>query len=80
MPTKHIDDATATQLNVLYVRCVTLAKQPVKEVEVLRLAIQTGIGNITDNDILSTLSVKDSDWQNSAGARFATDGHHGRKC
>ncbi|QCK75681.1 hypothetical protein E4K08_02935 (plasmid) [Raoultella ornithinolytica] len=48
MPTKHIDDATAAQLDDLYVRCVTLTQQPVKEVEVLRLAIQTGIGNISD--------------------------------
>ncbi|MGF2402338.1 hypothetical protein ACQUTF_21160 [Enterobacter cloacae] len=38
MPTKHIDDATAAQLDNLYVRCVTLTQQPVKEVEVLRLA------------------------------------------
>lgn len=63
MPTKHIDDATALQLDDLYVRCVTLTQQPVKEVEVLRLAIQTGIGNITDNDILSAMSVKDSVWK-----------------
>lgn len=66
MPTKHIDDATAAQLDDLYVRCVTLTQQPVKEVEVLRLAIQTGIGNITDNDILSTLSVKDTVWKRLA--------------
>ena len=63
VPTKHIDDATSAQLDDLYVRCVTLTQQPVKEVEVLRLAIQTGIGNITDNDILSAMSVKDSVWK-----------------
>lgn len=66
MPTKHIDDATAAQLDDLYVRCVTLTQQPVKEVEVLRLAIQTGIGNITDNAILSSLSAKDSVWKRLA--------------
>lgn len=66
MPTKHIDDGTAALLDDLYVRCVTITQQPVKEVEVLRLAIQTGIGNITDNDILSTLSVKDSVWKRLA--------------
>ncbi|WP_300002272.1 hypothetical protein [uncultured Cedecea sp.] len=66
MPTKHIDDGTAAELDELYVRCVTLTQQPVKEVEVLRLAIQTGIGNITDNDILSSMSVKDSVWKRLA--------------
>lgn len=71
IPTKHIDDGTTAQLDDLYVRCVTLTQQPVKEVEVLRLAIQTGIGNITDNDILSTLSVKDSVWQRLAGQCWA---------
>ncbi|EFR8872220.1 hypothetical protein H1Z24_001507 [Salmonella enterica] len=66
MPTKHIDDATAAQLDDLYVRCVTLTQQPVKEVEVLRLAIHTGIGNITDNHILSSMTVKESVWQRLA--------------
>lgn len=60
MPTRHIDDNTAAQLDELYVRCVTLTQQPVKEVEVLRLAVQSGIGNITDNDILSSMTVKDT--------------------
>lgn len=69
MPTKHIDDATAAQLDDLYVRCVTLTQQPVKEVEVLRLAIQTGIGNITDNDILANLAVKDSAWRTRLGRK-----------
>lgn len=62
MPTKHIDETTAAQLDDLYVRCVTLTQQPVKEVEVLRLAIMKGIFNITDDDILATLSVKYSVW------------------
>lgn len=66
MPTKHIDDATAAQLDDLYVRCVTLTQQPVKEVEVLRLAIQKGIHNIADGDILATLSVKESVWERLA--------------
>jgi hypothetical protein len=66
MPTKHIDDATAAQLYDLNVRCVTLTQQPVKEVEVLRLALMKGIVNITDDDILATLSVKDSVWQRLA--------------
>lgn len=66
MPTKHIDDATAAQLDDLYVRCVTLTQQPVKEVEVLRLAIQKGIHNIADDDILATLSVKESVWERLA--------------
>ncbi|WP_406642784.1 hypothetical protein [Pectobacterium brasiliense] len=63
MPTKHIDDATAAELDDLYVRCVTLTQQPVKEVEVLRLAIQKGISNIAEDDILSAMSVKDSVWK-----------------
>ncbi|ECE0486500.1 hypothetical protein KX75_20230 [Salmonella enterica subsp. enterica] len=67
MPTKHIDEATAALLDDLYVRCVTLTQQPVKEVEVLRLAIHTGIGNITDNQILASMTVKDSVWQNRPG-------------
>ena len=67
MPTKHIDDATAAQLDDLYVRCVTLTQQPVKEVEVLRLAIQTGIGNISDNDILASKAVKATVWERLAG-------------
>ncbi|HCB0627807.1 TPA: hypothetical protein MYL59_004013 [Klebsiella variicola subsp. variicola] len=67
MPTKHIDDATAAQLDDLYVRCVTLTQQPVKEVEVLRLAIQTGIGNISDNDILASMAVKATVWERLAG-------------
>ncbi|SNY79796.1 hypothetical protein [Enterobacter sp. CC120223-11] len=71
MPTKHIDDATAALLDDLYVRCVTLTQQPVKEVEVLRLAIQTGIGNITDNDILSAMSARDSVWQQLAEQTWA---------
>ncbi|HDU5635804.1 TPA: hypothetical protein ACT14H_002677 [Klebsiella variicola subsp. variicola] len=29
----------------------------------LRLAIHTGIGNITDNHILSSMTVKDSVWK-----------------
>lgn len=66
MPTKHIDDATAAQLDDLFVRCVTLTQQPVKEVEVLRLALMKGIVNITDDDILATLSVRDSVWQRLA--------------
>lgn len=66
MPTKHIDDATAAQLDDLYVRCVTLTQQPVKEVEVLRLALMKGIVNITDDDILATLSVRESVWQRLA--------------
>jgi len=66
MPTKHIDDATAAQLDDLYVRCVTLTQQPVKEVEVLRLAIQKGILNIADDDILANLSVKESVWERLA--------------
>lgn len=66
MPTKHIDDATAAQLDELYVRCVTLTQQPVKEVEVLRLAIQKGIHNIADDDILASMSVKDSVWERLA--------------
>lgn len=66
MPTKHIDDATAAQLDELYVRCVTLTQQPVKEVEVLRLAIQKGIHNIADDNILASLSVKDSVWERLA--------------
>lgn len=66
MPTKHIDDATAAQLDDLYVRCVMLTQQPVKEVEVLRLALMNGISNITDDDILATLSVRDSVWQRLA--------------
>lgn len=66
MPTKHIDEATAAQLDDLYVRCVTLTQQPVKEVEVLRLATHTGIDNITDNQILASITVKDSVWQRLA--------------
>ncbi|MGL4183155.1 hypothetical protein [Enterobacter ludwigii] len=66
MPTKHIDDATAAQLDDLYVRCVTLTQQPVKEVEVLRLALMKGIVNVTDDDILATLSVRESVWQRLA--------------
>lgn len=66
MPTKHIDDATAAQLDELYVRCVTLTQLPVKEVEVLRLAIHKGISNIDDDDILSAMSVKDTVWKNPA--------------
>ncbi|WP_285143002.1 hypothetical protein [Serratia ureilytica] len=66
MPTKHIDDSTAAELDELYVRCVTLTQQPVKEVEVLRLAIYKGIRNIADDDILSTMSVKDTVWQGLA--------------
>jgi hypothetical protein len=71
MPTKHIDDATAAQLDDLYVRCVTLTQQPVKEVEVLRLAIQKGIHNIADDDILATLSVKDSVWEQLAAQTWS---------
>lgn len=71
MPTKHIDDATAAQLDDLYVRCVTLTQQPVKEVEVLRLAIQKGIHNITDDAILATLSVRDSVWLRLAEQTWA---------
>ncbi|OWY74510.1 hypothetical protein [Pantoea sp. AMG 501] len=63
MPTKHIDDRTAAELDELYVRCVTLTQQPVKEVEVLRLAVQKGISNIADDDILAAMSVKDSVWK-----------------
>lgn len=62
MPTKHIDDGTAAELDELYVRCVTLTQQPVKEVEVLRLAIQKGIKNIADDDILASMSVKNTVW------------------
>jgi len=68
MPTKHIDDKTASELDELYVRCVTLTQQPVKEVEVIRLAIQKGIGNITNNDILSEMSVKGSVWNAMANS------------
>lgn len=71
MPTKHIDDATAAHLDDLYVRCVTLTQQPVKEVEVLRLAIMKGIFNINDDDILATLSAKDSVWQRLAEQTWA---------
>ncbi|KEY40000.1 hypothetical protein [Pantoea agglomerans] len=63
MPTKHIDENTAADLDELYVRCVTLTQQPVKEVEVLRLAIQKGINNIADDDILAAMSVKDTVWK-----------------
>ncbi|HCW0180239.1 TPA: hypothetical protein OW286_003620 [Citrobacter freundii] len=66
MPTKHIDDSTAAELDELYVRCVTLTQQPVKEVEVLRLAIQKGIKNITDDDILGSMSVKNTVWKGLA--------------
>jgi hypothetical protein len=62
MPTKHIDDSTAAELEELYGRCVTLTQQPVKEVEVLRQAIYKGIRNIADDDILSAMSVKDTVW------------------
>lgn len=63
MPTRHIDENTAAELDELYVRCVTLTQQPVKEVEVLRLAVQKGISNITDDDILAAMTVKDSVWK-----------------
>ncbi|PWK94624.1 hypothetical protein C7431_110120 [Pantoea allii] len=63
MPTRHIDENTAAELDELYVRCVTLTQQPVKEVEVLRLAVQKGISNIADDDILAAMSVKDSVWK-----------------
>lgn len=66
MPTKHIDESTAAELDELYVQCVTLTQQPVKEVEVLRLAIQKGIRNITDDDILSAMSAKDAVWKGLA--------------
>ncbi|MHC0466962.1 hypothetical protein [Kosakonia cowanii] len=66
MPTKHIDDSTAAELDELYVRCVTLTQQPVKEVEVLRLAIQKGIKNIADDDILASMSVKNTVWKRLA--------------
>lgn len=66
MPTKHIDDSTAAELDDLYVRCVTLTQQPVKEVEVLRLAIQKGIKNIADDDILASMSVKNTVWKGLA--------------
>ncbi|HDO2702016.1 TPA: hypothetical protein P2339_002493 [Salmonella enterica subsp. enterica serovar Typhimurium] len=66
MPTKHIDDRTAAELDELYVRCVTLTQQPVKEVEVLRLAIQKGINNIADDDILASMSVKNTVWRGLA--------------
>ncbi|EGH3123351.1 hypothetical protein J9R05_004759 [Salmonella enterica] len=66
MPTKHIDDRTAAELDELYVRCVTLTQQPVKEVEVLRLAIQKGINNIADDDILASMSVKNTVWKGLA--------------
>ncbi|EGT4357312.1 hypothetical protein ACN5OL_004213 [Cronobacter sakazakii] len=66
MPTKHIDDSTAAELDELYVRCVTLTQQPVKEVEVLRLAIQKGIKNIADDDILASMSVKNTVWKELA--------------
>ncbi|WP_336709123.1 MULTISPECIES: hypothetical protein [unclassified Cedecea] len=69
MPTKHIDDQTAAELDELYVRCVTLTQQPVKEVEVLRLAIQKGIRNIADDDILaSPMAVKSTVWKGLAEA------------
>ncbi|EAA5259343.1 hypothetical protein DP804_23120 [Salmonella enterica subsp. enterica] len=79
MPTKHIDEATAALLDDLYVRCVTLTQQPVKEVEVLRLAIHTGIGNITDNQILASMTVKDSVWQRLAEQTWAELTAGGRK-
>ncbi|WP_426768804.1 hypothetical protein [Erwinia aphidicola] len=66
MPTKHIDDGTAAELDELYVRCVTLTQQPVKEVEVLRLAIQKGIKNIADDDILASMAVKKTVWKGLA--------------
>lgn len=66
MPTKHIDDGTAAELDELYVRCVTLTQQPVKEVEVLRLAIQKGINNIADDDILASMTVKSTVWKGLA--------------
>jgi hypothetical protein len=48
---------------------VTLTQQPVKEVEVLRLAILNGIGNITDNDILR-LDVRQTHGLGKTGRQY----------
>lgn len=66
MPTKHIDDESSALVGELFVRCVTLTQQPVKEVDVLRLAIQKGIYNITDDDILASMSAKNTVWKGLA--------------
>lgn len=66
MPKKYIDDVSSAQLDELYVRCVTLTQNPVKEVEVLRLAIMKGVPKISDDDILKTLSVNKCVWQRLA--------------
>lgn len=57
MPSKYIDDKTWDKVKSEFVRAVVVTKTSLKEADILRLLIQKGIDNITEEDYLRLIST-----------------------
>lgn len=58
MPTKHIDEPTWRKVEKELVRAVTTTKRSFKEAEILKILINKGIENITEEDYLERTNKK----------------------
>lgn len=58
MPSKHIDDLTWRKIQEETVKAVVLTKTSLKDTEILKILIQTGIANITDDDYIKLARKK----------------------
>lgn len=58
MPTKHIDNKTWERIQKEHVKAVILTKTSIKDTEILRILINKGLENISDQDYLAFAETK----------------------
>lgn len=58
MPSKHIDDLTWKKVQEETVKAVISTRTSIKETEMLKILIQKGLKNITENDYIEYANKK----------------------
>lgn len=58
MPTKHIDEPTWRKIEKQLVKAVTVTKRGFKDAEILKIIINKGIQNISEEDYLEYIKNK----------------------
>lgn len=58
MPTKHIDEPTWRKIEKQLVKAVTVTKRGFKDAEILKIIINKGIENISEDDYLEYIKKK----------------------
>lgn len=58
MPTKHIDDATWRKVEKETVKAVVTTQRSIKDTEILKILINKGLENITEDDYKKLVGKK----------------------